>query len=40
MTAEEWDHVIACAQLFSTECCKDIYNYVSREFGEKLKAES
>ena len=40
MTAEEWDHVIACAQLFSTECCKDIYNYVSKEFGEKLKAES
>ena len=27
------------AQEFSTECCKDIYNYVSKEFGEQKKKE-
>jgi len=27
------------AQEFSAECCKDIYNYVSKDFGEKKKKE-
>ncbi|EKC60508.1 hypothetical protein OBE_08939, partial [human gut metagenome] len=26
-------------QEFSTECCKDIYNYVSKKFGEEKKKE-
>lgn len=37
LTAEQWDKVIASAMAFSADCCRDIYNYVSVEFGEKLK---
>ena len=37
LTEEQWDNIIASAQLFSAECCKDIYNYVSVSFGNKLK---
>lgn len=37
LTEEQWDAVIASAQQFSAECCQDIYNYVSKEFGEKKK---
>lgn len=37
LTEEQWDNVIACAQEFSAECCKDIYNYVSKEFGNSHK---
>ncbi|MGM9701102.1 MAG: carbohydrate kinase [Prevotella sp.] len=36
LAPEEWDKLVAYAQLFSNECCKGIYNYVSKEFGEKL----
>jgi len=39
MTERQWDNVIACAQEFSADCCKDIYNYVSPEFGEGKKQE-
>lgn len=34
-----WDKLIACASSFSADCCKDIFNYISKEFGEKKKAE-
>ena len=34
---EQWDKIIECGQLFSAECCKDIYNYISPEFGSKMK---
>ncbi len=37
LTAEQWDHVVGCAMDFSADCCKSLYNYVSKEFGEKLK---
>ena len=33
LTEEQWDKLIDCGQRFSAECCKDIYNYVSPEFG-------
>ena len=36
LAPEEWDKLVAYAQLFSNEFCKGIYNYVSKEFGEKL----
>src|SRR5574344_1635705 len=37
LSEEQWDKIIACGQVFSAECCKDIYNYVSPEFGQKMK---
>ena len=37
LTENQWDKLIGCAQLFSAECCKSIFNYVSPEFGEKMK---
>lgn len=40
LTPEQWDSVIATAQQFSAECCKDIYNYVSTDFGKKLQADN
>jgi hypothetical protein len=33
----QWDKLISSGLSFSAECCKDIYNYVSCEFGEKMK---
>ncbi|WP_455540482.1 carbohydrate kinase family protein [Prevotella fusca] len=37
LTEEQWDKLITCALAFSADCCKDIFNYVSKEFGEKMK---
>jgi fructokinase len=37
LTEAQWDRLLQSAQCFSAECCKDIYNYVSREFGEEMK---
>ena len=37
LTREQWDKLVECAQMFSCECCKNINNYISKEFGEKLK---
>ena len=37
LTGEQWDSLIGCALLFSADCCKDIFNYVSKKFGEKMK---
>lgn len=34
LTELQWDELIAEAMCFSSECCKDIYNYVSLEFGK------
>ena len=39
LTEAQWDSLLVSAQEFSTECCKDIYNYVSKEFGEEKKKE-
>lgn len=33
----QWDKLIACAQAFAANCCKDIYNYVSKEFGASVQ---
>jgi len=32
LTEEQWDGLIDTAMMFSAECCKDIYNYVSKDF--------
>lgn len=32
----QWDALVASALRFSAACCMDIYNYVSRDFAEKL----
>ena len=40
LTREQWDKLVECAQMFSCECCKSLNNYISKEFGEKLKIES
>ena len=39
LTREQWDKLVECAQMFSCECCKSLNNYISKEFGEKLKVE-
>lgn len=39
LSEAQWDSLLKSAQEFSTECCKDIYNYVSKEFGEEKKKE-
>lgn len=37
LTEEQRDKAINCGLDFSADCCKDIFNYVSREFGEQMK---
>ena len=39
LTEEQWDSIIACAQEFSTAACQSIYNYISKEFGEKKRQQ-
>ena len=39
LTEAQGDSLLKSAQEFSAECCKDIYNYVSKEFGEAKKKE-
>lgn len=37
LSEEVWDKLIATATAFSADCCKDIFNYISKEFGQQLK---
>ena len=37
LTEEQWDLLIDCGQRFSAECCKSLNNYISKEFGEKMR---
>lgn len=37
LTAQQWDDTVRYALAFSADCCKDIYNYVSKDFGEKMR---
>lgn len=39
LTEEQWDLLIDCGQRFSAECCKSLNNYISKEFGLKVKSE-
>lgn len=36
LSEEVWDKLIATATAFSADCCKDIFNYISKEFGQQL----
>lgn len=40
LTEAQWDKLINYALAFSADCCKDIFNYVSKDFGEKMKEEA
>ncbi len=35
LSEDQWNAIITTAQSFSAECCKSIFNYVSKEFGDK-----
>lgn len=37
LSEEIWDKLIATATAFSADCCKDIFNYISKEFGLQLQ---
>ena len=37
LSEEVWDKLIATATAFSADCCKDIFNYISKEFGPQLQ---
>ena len=34
---QTWDRLIDCAAAFSADCCKDIFNYISKDFGKTLQ---
>ena len=37
LTESQWDALVSSALDFSAECCRDIYNYVLVEYGEKMR---
>lgn len=37
LTELQWDALVSSALGFSAECCRDIYNYVPVEYGEKMR---
>lgn len=37
LTELQWDALVSSALSFSAECCRDIYNYVSVEYGKKMQ---
>ncbi len=37
LSEAQWDEVIHSAQEFSADCCKSIFNYVSKEFGDSKR---
>ena len=37
LSAQQWDSLIASAPAFSANCCQDIHNYVSEEFGKGVE---
>jgi len=39
LTEAQWDAAIGTAQQFSAEVCRNLYNYVSPEFGAKMKLQ-
>jgi len=36
LTEQQWDNIIACAQLFSANVCQSISNSVDSDFGKKM----
>lgn len=40
LSEQQWDEMVHWAQQFSADCCKDIFNYVSVQFGQQLASSS
>ncbi len=36
LSEDTWDKLIGYATAFSADCCRDIFNYISKEFGRKM----
>jgi len=39
LTAQQWDSIVPLALTFSVDCCRSIYNCVSQEFADSIKAK-
>ncbi len=39
LSEEQWDKLVECALEFSAESCKDIFNYVSKSFGDSMRLD-
>ena len=39
LSSEQWDQVIGCAQRFSANVCKSLYNYVDPDFGQEMRKQ-
>ena len=37
LTPQQWDNIVDYALAFSADCCKDIYNYISVDFGKEIQ---
>lgn len=37
LTEAQWDELVHYAQQYAADCCKGIFNYVSVEFGQRMK---
>ena len=37
LTPQQWDKIVDYALAFSADCCKDIYNYISVDFGKEIQ---
>lgn len=38
LTEEQWDKVVACAQMFAANCCRSIDNYIAADFAAEMRA--
>jgi len=36
LTEAQWDDLMHYATKFSANCCEDIYNYISKDFGAQM----
>lgn len=36
---DTWQKLIDCAAAFSADCCRDIYNYISPQYGQQMKQQ-
>ncbi len=37
LSEAQWDELVKTGQTFSAECCKDIFNYIGKDFGKSLQ---
>ena len=36
LTETQWNELVSYATRFSANCCEDIYNYISKDFGAQM----